>query len=423
MKRKSLLLAVVLSSAMILSACSDSDDDKKTSYDVSGEIDYAGKDISSAKVCLDVNNNGLADDGTNCVDTNDGSYNITSSNNPKYYPLVAYIQEKSQVQAKVTLDSKDYDSILYAPRGESSKISIATTLVKSLMDKDSSLKLDKAKADAETIITKADKPETILNLYNKALNSDIAKDLISTSIRGLVSVITDKLENESTITENTNIIVTKEEVEKANNQIKEADKNVEKEPAGDTQLTPLEKFTEILNNAEVKADKNNPVNLNEHLDSPYSNNMNGILSEIKIKSDTFGEFDPTALLTKRAISTLIYYKEEGWPSDSKLELEVVPNINDDNGDMWYSLGHYDFEEVNICEAGKVNGIFYNVINANINWDDLSKCYELAGEDRSETARKKVEECYVNLLYDNKDKTIEKYYWTIDTTLLDECKNN
>lgn len=321
------------------------------------------------------------------------------------------------MQAKVTLDSKDYDSILYAPRGESSKISIATTLAKSLMDKDSKIQLAEATTKAENIIKKADKPETILKVYNDTLNSDIAKDLISTSIRGLVSVITDKLESKNTITENTTIEVTKEEVEKANNQIKE--------PAGNTQLTPLQKVTEIFNNAEVKADKNNPVNLNEHLDNSYDVG----LKELGIKHDAFGKFPSIDLLTKQALFSFVDYKKEGWPSDSIVSgLEIFSNRDDNNENMkWYSLGHYNFENVNICASnGKVNGVYYKPLNVGF-IDELFKCYDVGkseDEDLSENDIRKISECYINLIYNNKDKfTVETYYWTIDTTLLDKCKNN
>ena len=95
--RKSILFAVPLVAAVLISACSDSGDDNSTpppaqTYDVTGKIDYAEKTISSAKVCLDVNNNGLADD-TACVNADSsGKYNFTSANNPAYYQLAAFIK-------------------------------------------------------------------------------------------------------------------------------------------------------------------------------------------------------------------------------------------------------------------------------------------------------------------------------------------
>ena len=122
--RKSILFAVPLMAAVLISACSDSGDDNNTppaqTYDITGKIDYAGKTISSAKVCLDVNNNGLADD-TACVNADSsGKYYFTSDNNPAYYPLTAFIKETSgsaAVNAKIAADNTEYDSILYAPRG------------------------------------------------------------------------------------------------------------------------------------------------------------------------------------------------------------------------------------------------------------------------------------------------------------------
>ena len=134
--RKNIFFAVPLMVAVLISACADSGDSNNTppapqTYDITGKIDYAGKTISSAKVCLDVNNNGLADDNA-CVDTSNGEYTFTSSNNPAYYPLAAFITEDTSaavaaVNAKITVDNSDYDSILYAPRGKTETISIATT--------------------------------------------------------------------------------------------------------------------------------------------------------------------------------------------------------------------------------------------------------------------------------------------------------
>ena len=72
--RKNILFAVPLMAAVLISACADSGNNNNNTpppapYSISGKIDYAGKTISSAKVCLDVNNNGLADDDTACIDT------------------------------------------------------------------------------------------------------------------------------------------------------------------------------------------------------------------------------------------------------------------------------------------------------------------------------------------------------------------
>ena len=238
--KKNILFAVPLMTALLISACADNGDDNNTSpapqtYSISGKIDYAGKAISSAKVCLDVNNNGLADD-TACYDTTDGNYNFTAANNPAYYPLAAYIKERST----------EYDSILYAPRGKTDTISIATTLAKSLMDKDSSLSLTDAEARAEEIVKKADSPATVLTVYNAALNDSSTNIDISTSIRGLIYVITNKLSSETNITNNTIISVTQEEVNNANNAIKTED---DKQPQNPDK-TPLERISTILDNAQ-----------------------------------------------------------------------------------------------------------------------------------------------------------------------------
>ena len=227
-----------------MTACADSEKNDSTtppaqSYNITGKIDYAGKTISYAKVCLDVNNNGLADD-TSCIDTADNNYNFTSVDNPTSYSLVAFIKEaNTAVNAKIIVDNIEYDSILYAPKGKTDIISIATTFAKSLMDKDSSLTLADAENTADTIIQKADNPEIVLTVYNNALNTASNSIDISTSIRGLIYVITNKLSSETNITNNTNISVTQEEVNTANEAIKAEDDK-----------TPFDRISTILDNAQ-----------------------------------------------------------------------------------------------------------------------------------------------------------------------------
>lgn len=249
--KKILLTSVVISTFFLISACADSENNDTTtppaqSYNITGKIDYAGKTISTARVCLDLNNNGLADD-TSCIDTTDSSYNFTSAYNPAYYSLVAYIKEaNTAVNSKIIVDNSEYDSILYAPKGKTDTISITTTFAKSLMDKDSTLSLADAENTANTITQKADNPADVLTVYNNALNTASNNIGISTSIRGLIYVITNKLSNETDITNSTNISVTQEEVNDANDAIKEED---DKQPQNPDK-TPLERIFTILDNAQ-----------------------------------------------------------------------------------------------------------------------------------------------------------------------------
>ena len=251
MKRKFLLLPVVIGAFFLMTACADSEKNNSTtppaqSYNITGKIDYAGKTISYAKVCLDVNNNGLADD-TSCIDTADNNYNFTSVDNPASYSLVAFIKEaNTAVNAKIIVDNIEYDSILYAPKGKTDIISIATTFAKSLMDKDSSLTLADAENTADTIIQKADNPAVVLTVYNNALNTASNSIDISTSIRGLIYVITNKLSSETNITNNTIISVTQEEVNTANEAIKAEDDKLPQNP----DKTPFDRISTILDNAQ-----------------------------------------------------------------------------------------------------------------------------------------------------------------------------
>lgn len=447
--RKSILFTVLLMTAVLISACSDSGDDNNTppsaqTYDVTGKIDYAGKTISSAKVCLDVNNNGLADD-TACVNTDSsGKYYFTSDNNPAYYPLAAFIKETSgsaAVNAKIAVDSNEYDSILYAPRGKTDNISITTTLAKSLMDKDSSLTLDNAEKTADTIIKKADSPATVLTVYNNTLNTAPNSINISTGIRGLVSVITDKLSNEVEITDSTDISVSQVEIDTANSDIKEEDSKLPQEPVApdNSTKTPLEKVTEMLAGAEIKNSAESPVNLNEYFGSyyHYQNDGDGV---IIIKPDAFGgytDFDSEILMTRMQLLSFIDYKETGWPSNSELDFEVVPN--DQEGEKDYLFPNHLSKKIETasdpCDAnGVVNGIYYkSLYDYSLYWKIMQQeaqiCYEKNGgtEDTSGEVKdpnniKIMGNCLAEAVYNNRDNIkIEKWYWTIDTTQLDVCK--
>lgn len=426
--KKSVFFAVPLMAVVLISACSDNGDDNNTppsaqTYEISGKIDYAGKPISSAKVCLDINNNGLADD-TVCVETDSsGEYSFTSANNPAYYPLAASIKEANRgVNAKITVDKSDYDSILYAPKGKTDSISITTTLAKSLMDKDSSLTFDNAEKQADTIIKKADSPATVLTVYNKALNTVPDGIDISTSIRGLVSVITDKLSEEPEITDSTSITVTQDEVNTANDAITNADEEQPQEPVipDDSTKTPLEKVTEMLAGAEIKNSAENPVNLNEYFFSSDQYQM-----DIYIKADAFGGLPSTAVFTQMNTLGLLNYNENCWPSD-KQGFEV---FYEDNYQYTFSNYHSSEEYSSACKAGKVNGITYkpiidDVTNKTID-EQGEKCFDehiVNSENPSQDELNNFAKCVTDILYNNKNKIkIEKWYWTINTTQLDVCK--
>ena len=453
--RKNILFAMPLMVAVLISACADSGNNNNNtpppqSYNITGKIDYEGKTISSAKVCLDVNNNGLADDNA-CVDTIDGSYNFTSTNNPDYYPLAAFITEDTSaaVNAKITVDNSDYDSILYAPRGKTDTISIATTLAKSLMDKDSALSLTDAETQAEEIVKKAESPATVLTVYNNALNtSSETITNISTSIRGLVNVITDKLNKETNITDNTNITVSQEEVNTANDEITKADEEQPQEPQepenpSGKPATPLEKVTEMLAGAEIKNSMANPVNLNEHVDPLYNEiDKDGALLKLGIKSDAFGEYSSNMLMTSNQLLRIINYKEENWPSDSPLEFEILVTGNVSYGG--YYLTNYpsnisidnitkEPHSDNVCGVnGKINGIYYkSLFDASLYrkmQQEAQLCYEEKGgnEDPSGEISNSnmilLMNCLAEAAYNNKDNfKIEKWYWTIDTTKIEACK--
>ena len=131
--KKFILLAGIL---MLLSACAEnkSNDTGTNSYQVTGKVIYTADNFKSAKVCVDANNNGLADD-TYCTETAvDGSYSFTSNNSITNYPLVASI---TTANTAVNARLNNGEILMYAPKGKADVISIETTLIKSIMEQNS----------------------------------------------------------------------------------------------------------------------------------------------------------------------------------------------------------------------------------------------------------------------------------------------
>ena len=419
--KKFILLAGIL---MLLSACAEnkSNDTGTNSYQVTGKVIYTADNFKSAKVCVDANNNGLADD-TYCTETAvDGSYSFTSNNSITNYPLVASI---TTANTAVNARLNNGEILMYAPKGKADVISIETTLIKSIMEQNSTKTYDMANTEVAALIKKADN-KTLFKVYTNALNSANIQNWES-SIRGIVGAVTNKLLESTEITADTIITVTQEEVDNINNIIKEEDNN-EPENPGTEPATPLEKVTEILAGAEIKNSAENPVNLNEHLD-PANNNVypNGIVTRLAIKNDTFGDFlniNLTRNFTGYDSFLERYgYKEENFPSNSELGFEVTHAGSPLN---YYEFSNYPYkrsqqptgmiDEDNICIAGNVSGIFYkSIMDEDILRNEFIPKMEACNNST---------DCFTDLLYvyyKNNMFKLEKWYWTIDTSLLEECK--
>ena len=316
--KKFILLAGML---LLLAACAEdkSSDTGSNSYQVTGKVIYTADNFKSAKICVDANNNGLADDAY-CTETaNDGSYSFTSNNSTNNYPLVASITTNAKIN--------NGSILMYAPKGKADVISIETTLIKSIMEQNSTKTYDMANTEVTALIKKADN-KTLFTVYTNALNNADIQNW-ETSIRGIVGAVTNKLLESTEITADTIITVTQEEVDNINNIIKEED-NKEPENPGTEPATPLEKVTIMLKNAEIKNSAENPVNLNEHLDRTliHHNQSNQITNFIGIKYDTFGEFSKLGTFTNTGTLLMdLNYKENNWPSDSPLHFEVFPDSN------------------------------------------------------------------------------------------------
>ena len=314
---------------------------------------------------------------------------------------------------------------MYAPKGKADVISIETTLIKSIMEQNSTKTYDMANTEVAAIMKKTDN-KTLFKVYTNALNNADIQNWES-SIRGIVGAVTNKLLESTEITADTIITVTQEEVDNINNIIKEED-NKEPENPSFEPATPLEKVTKILAGAEIKNSMANPVNLNEHVD-PANNNVypNGIVTRLAIKNDTFGDFlniNLTRNFTGYDSFLERYgYKEENFPSNSELGFEVTHAGSPLN---YYEFSNYPYkrsqqptgmiDEDNICIAGNVSGIFYkSIMDEDILRNEFIPKMEACNNST---------DCFTDLLYvyyKNNKLKLEKWYWTIDTSLLEECK--
>ena len=427
--KKFFLLAGML---LLLAACAENkSSDTGSSYQITGKVIYTADNFKSAKVCVDANNNGLADDA-DCTETAvDGSYSFTSNNSTNNYPLVASITTNAKIN--------NGSILMYAPKGKADVISIETTLIKSIMEQNSKKTYDMANTEVTALIKKADN-KTLFTVYTNALNNADIQNW-ETSIRGIVGAVTNKLLKSTEITADTIITVTQEEVDNINNIIKEED-NKEPENPSFEPATPLEKVTEILAGAEIKNSAENPVNLNEHIDRTviHYNQSSEITNFIGIKNNTFGEFSDIPMFTN--VSSLlkdVNYKEGNWPSDSSLHFEVFPDSSTDQNGYFFSNYPYkhsnedDFIADNICSAnGKVNGIFYKPIVSDTEMtamqSDLMQCLQNSGINIDENGQisqddyDKMLVCFADIWFQHKNNyKLEKWYWTIDTTQLEECK--
>ncbi len=415
--KKVFLLAGIL---MLLSACAEdkSNDSGTNSYQVTGKVIYTADNFKSAKVCVDANNNGLADD-TYCTETAvDGSYSFTSSDSISSYPLAASI---TTANTAVNARLNNGEILMYAPKGKADVISIETTLIKSIMEQNSTKTYDMADAEVAAIMKKTDN-KTLFTVYTNALNSADIQNWES-SIRGIVGAVTNKLLESAEITADTIITVTQEEVDNINNIIKEED-NKEPENPGTEPATPLEKVTYLFNNAVIKADINNPIDLiafhEPKLDEPH-NKIFGI------NKDAFGiwqyeEMNPAGLYFM--LATAVKYKEEYWDPNTTSKLIASDGYGGYNG-LGY-LFYYEDEE-NICSVGQYKSIFYKLMY-NVPLEEATQICDYRDYPENPTEEElnafinEVTSCFYNA-FKNEKIYFEKYYYTIDTTQLDECKQS
>lgn len=413
--KKFFLLACIL---MLAAACAEdkSNDAGTNSYQVTGKVIYTADNFKSAKVCVDANNNGLADDAY-CTETaSDGSYSFTSNDSINSYPLAALITTNAKIN--------NSGLFLYAPKGKTDVISIETTLIKSIMEQNSKKTYENANAEVTALMGKADN-KTLLTVYSNTLNNADIQNWES-SIRGIVGAVTNKLLESTEITADTIITVTQEEVDNINNIIKEEDNKEPQQPEnpGTEPATPLEKVTYLFNNAIIKADINNPIDLiafhEPKLDEPH-NKIFGI------NKDAFGtwqyeKMNPAGLYFM--LATAVKYKEEYWDPNTTSKLIASDGYGGYNG-LGY-LFYYEDEE-NICSVGQYKSIFYKLMY-NVPLEEATQICDYRDYPENPTEEElnafinEFTSCFYNA-FKNEKIYFEKYYYTIDTTQLSECKQS
>ena len=191
--KKFFLLACIL---MLAAACAENkSSDTGSSYQITGKVIYMADNFKSAKICVDANNNGLADD-TYCTESAvDGSYSFTSSDSISSYPLAASI---TTANTAVNARLNNGEILMYAPKGKADVISIETTLIKSIMEQNSTKTYENANAEVTALMEKTDN-KTLLTVYTNALNNADIQNWES-SIRGIVGAVTNKLLESTEIT-------------------------------------------------------------------------------------------------------------------------------------------------------------------------------------------------------------------------------
>ncbi|MDE7168879.1 MAG: hypothetical protein K2N67_01635, partial [Mucispirillum sp.] len=245
MKKIFLLFAI----GMVFTGCSDSDSNNGggtavQSYSVKGKLDYESVPFTSAKVCVDDNNNGLADDNYCGNVNNDGSYEFTAYTDPAAKNLVAYVYGNGGASSSLYINASTLeksgnmpDSIMYASwKRANDNITVTSTFIKALIDQDPTKPVTEAEKELEEVIKSINDTGAILKSFRDIFNSELAND---DNIKSVTAAIVNKYIETKSIVEVKDI--TAEDIEKAKNTINEADKS-----AG-----PMAKIKAVLDKAEV----------------------------------------------------------------------------------------------------------------------------------------------------------------------------
>lgn len=371
------------------------------SYSVKGELDYESVPFTRAMVCVDDNNNGLADDNYCGNVNNDGSYEFTAWTDPAAKNLVAYVYESGNggassslyINASTLSKSGDTpDAIMYASwKRVNDNITLKTTFIKALIDQDPAKAVTEAEKEVEEVINVIKDTGAILKSFRDIFNSELATD---DNIRSVTAAIVNKYIETKSIVKITDI--TAKDIANVKKNIEEADKSAES----------MAKINAILEKAEVMPEidliKYEPVI--KYIAENYCERSMIEFSADKMRNDF-----------NIAMQNFFYTF-----NDTKYNIEMY--YDDHTKIPFAELNDYQYCSSYTKNMGVISGYFYSYPSGMLEDSDniLEKLYkEMGCEVDEDSGSVKDISCYYGYIADVAEKlpTPKKYLWKLDTSKL------
>lgn len=352
-------------------------------------------------VCVDDNNNGLADDNYCGNVNNDGSYEFTAWTDPAAKNLVAYVYESGNGGASSSLyinastlakSGNTPDAIMYASwKRANDNITLKTTFIKALIDQDPAKPVTEAEKEVEDVINTIKDTGAILKSFRDIFNSELATD---DNIRSVTAAVVNKYIETKSIVKITDI--TAEDIENVKKNIEEADKSSE----------PLTRINAILDKAEVMPEidliKYEPVI--KYIAENYCKRSVIEFSADKMRNDF-----------NIAMQNFFYTF-----NDTKYNIEMY--YDDHTKIPFAELNDYQYCSSYTNNMGVISGYFYSYPSGMLEDSDiiLEKLYkEMGCEVDEDSGSVKDISCYYGYIADVVEKlpTPKKYLWKLDTSKL------